>query len=103
MRNGVAARPSQEELFATVSVLSTRSPNESEHLLARFRRGLAETGYAEGRNVIISTVGYCEDDRAREGAREPARGRARNIRWRSRGTVGKGGRDHDTDRVDLRD
>ena len=32
----------------------SRSPNESEHLVAAFRQGLEESGYLEGQNVHIS-------------------------------------------------
>jgi putative ABC transport system substrate-binding protein len=34
--------------------LSSRSPNESAHLVAAFRQGLEESGYLEGQNVHIS-------------------------------------------------
>src|SRR5207248_4385980 len=34
--------------------LSSRSPNESEALIAAFRQGLAEAGYAEGQNVHLT-------------------------------------------------
>jgi len=37
-----------------VGFLSSRSPNESEALVAAFRQGLAETGYAEGQNVHLA-------------------------------------------------
>jgi putative ABC transport system substrate-binding protein len=36
-----------------IGFLSTRSPDESAHVLAAFRQGLAESGYAEGRNVTV--------------------------------------------------
>jgi len=36
-----------------VGFLSARSPDESAHLLAALRRGLAESGYAEGKNLDI--------------------------------------------------
>jgi hypothetical protein len=36
-----------------IGLLSTRSPDESAHLLAAFRRGLAGNGSAEGQNVAI--------------------------------------------------
>src|SRR5215471_1894279 len=37
-----------------VGFLSSRSPNESAHLVAAFRQGLEESGYLEGQNVHIS-------------------------------------------------
>ena len=36
-----------------IGFLSTRSPEDIPHLLAAFRRGLAENGYVEGQNVTI--------------------------------------------------
>jgi putative tryptophan/tyrosine transport system substrate-binding protein len=36
-----------------VGFLSTASPDESAHLVAAFRGGLAESGYAEGKNVTV--------------------------------------------------
>jgi hypothetical protein len=37
-----------------IGFLSSRSPNESEALVAAFRQGLAEAGYAEGQNVHLA-------------------------------------------------
>src|SRR5437016_4826007 len=37
-----------------IGFLSSRSPNESAHLVAAFRQGLKESGYFEGQNVHIS-------------------------------------------------
>ena len=37
-----------------VGFLSSRSPNESAHLVAAFRQGLEESGYLEGQHVHIS-------------------------------------------------
>ena len=37
----------------TVGFLSSRSPVESAHLTAAFRKGLAEAGFVEGKNVAI--------------------------------------------------
>jgi putative ABC transport system substrate-binding protein len=48
----LAAR-AQRPAAPTMGFLSARSPDESAHLLAAFRRGLAETGYVEGQNVTI--------------------------------------------------
>jgi putative ABC transport system substrate-binding protein len=36
-----------------IGFLSTRIANESAHLVAAFRRGLAENGYVEGQNVAV--------------------------------------------------
>jgi putative ABC transport system substrate-binding protein len=36
-----------------IGYLNTRSPDESAHLLAAFRRGLAENGFVEGQNVRV--------------------------------------------------
>jgi putative ABC transport system substrate-binding protein len=37
-----------------IGFLSSRSPGESDHLVAAFRRGLEETGFVEGENVVIA-------------------------------------------------
>ncbi|HEY7665626.1 MAG TPA: ABC transporter substrate-binding protein [Xanthobacteraceae bacterium] len=54
---GAAAWPlaarGQDVAVPVVGFLSTRAQDESAHLSAAFRRGLAETGYSEGRNVAI--------------------------------------------------
>jgi putative ABC transport system substrate-binding protein len=53
---GSALSPSaraQQAALPVIGWLSGRSPGESAHLVAAFRRGLGETGYAEGRNVAI--------------------------------------------------
>src|SRR5262245_28960626 len=47
-----AAR-AQQPTVPVVGFLSTASPDESAHTVAAFRRGLAESGYAEGKNVIV--------------------------------------------------
>jgi putative ABC transport system substrate-binding protein len=41
------------QAMPVIGVLSARSPNEGEKLLAAFRRGLAENGIAEGQNATI--------------------------------------------------
>ena len=48
----LAARAQQSEL-AVVGYLSARSHDYTSHLIAAFHRGLAESGYAEGRSVAI--------------------------------------------------
>src|SRR4249920_1982915 len=48
----LAAR-AQQPAMPVIGFLSTRMPNESAHLVAAFRRGLAENGYVEGRNVAV--------------------------------------------------
>ena len=44
----------QQAKTPLIGFLSSRSPNESEALVAAFRQGLAETGYAEGQNVHLA-------------------------------------------------
>jgi putative tryptophan/tyrosine transport system substrate-binding protein len=48
----LAAHP-QQTAMPVVGILSPLTPESGEHLLDAFRRGLSETGYAEGRNVAI--------------------------------------------------
>jgi putative tryptophan/tyrosine transport system substrate-binding protein len=48
----LAAR-AQQRLTPVIGFLSVRSPGDSIDVLADFHRGLAETGYLEGRNVAI--------------------------------------------------
>ena len=49
----LAARAQQAGMMA-IGFLSSRSPGESDHLVAAFRRGLQETGFVEGENVLIA-------------------------------------------------
>jgi hypothetical protein len=48
----LAAR-AQQPAMPVIGFLSTRTPNESAHLVAAFRRGLAENGYIEGQNMAV--------------------------------------------------
>ena len=54
---GVAAWPlrarAQQAAVPVIGFLSTVSEAQTSHLTAAFARGLAETGYADGRNVAI--------------------------------------------------
>src|SRR5262249_45837644 len=43
----------QQPTMPVIGFLSTRMPNESAHLVAAFRRGLAENGYVEGQNLAV--------------------------------------------------
>jgi putative ABC transport system substrate-binding protein len=47
----LAARAQQQ--MPVIGFLSARSPDESAHLVAAFRRGLAEQGFAEGQSVTV--------------------------------------------------
>jgi putative ABC transport system substrate-binding protein len=47
------AAHAQQPAMPVIGFLSTRMPNESAHLVAAFRRGLAENGYVEGQNVAV--------------------------------------------------
>jgi putative tryptophan/tyrosine transport system substrate-binding protein len=48
----LAAR-AQQPAMPVVGYLSSRTPDDTEHLLAAFRQGLQENGYIEGRNVAL--------------------------------------------------
>jgi putative ABC transport system substrate-binding protein len=48
----LAAR-AQQPAMPVIGYLSGRTPGDSVEVLADFRRGLAETGFVEGRNVAI--------------------------------------------------
>jgi putative ABC transport system substrate-binding protein len=47
------AAHAQQKSMPVIGFLSARSPGESSPLVSAFSRGLAETGYAEGKNVAI--------------------------------------------------
>src|SRR5262249_40775529 len=55
---GAAAWPfaawAQQPTMPVVGFLSSRSPGESSDLVAAFRRGLRDSGFIEGRNVLIA-------------------------------------------------
>src|SRR5262249_16314085 len=48
----LAAR-AQQPPMPVIGYMSARAPDESTHLLAAFRRGLAEGGYIQGQNLSI--------------------------------------------------
>src|SRR5438034_11768355 len=48
----LAAR-AQQPAIPVIGFLSSRSPEDSAHLVVAFRRGLAEGGFVEGQNVAI--------------------------------------------------
>jgi putative ABC transport system substrate-binding protein len=48
------AAHAQQATTPLIGFLSSRSPNESEALVAAFRQGLAEAGYVEGQNVHLA-------------------------------------------------
>ena len=54
---GAAAWPlgarAEQSAMPVIGVLSTRVPDHSAHLVAAFRRGLAESSYVEGQNVTV--------------------------------------------------
>src|SRR4051794_34757607 len=54
---GAAAWPTPvraQPRMMVIGFLSSRSPGESDHLVAAFRRRLKETGFVEGENVVIA-------------------------------------------------
>ena len=53
----LAARGQQPTALPVIGFLSARSPDDMTKFLAAFRSGLRETGYVEGRNVMIDFRG----------------------------------------------
>ena len=49
----LAAR-AQQSAFPVVGFLSSRSPGESSEVVAAFRRGLRDSGFIEGQNLLIA-------------------------------------------------
>jgi putative ABC transport system substrate-binding protein len=52
---GAAAWPlaARAQQVTVIGFLSSRSPEDSAHLIAAFRQALAEGGFVEGQNVVI--------------------------------------------------
>ena len=47
-----AAR-AQQPAIPVIGFLSSRSPDESKHVLAAFHQGVSETEFTEGRNIAV--------------------------------------------------
>jgi len=52
----LAAR-AQQTAMPVIGFMSARSPEDSAHLVAAFRNGLAEGGYVEARTSSLSSLG----------------------------------------------
>ena len=53
-RRGRWRRARKQPAAPTIGFLSSRSPGETATVVAAFRKGLAEAGFVEGRNVAIA-------------------------------------------------
>jgi putative tryptophan/tyrosine transport system substrate-binding protein len=47
------AAGAQQPTMPAIGFLSSRSPDESKHLLAAFHRGLSDVGFVEGTNIAV--------------------------------------------------
>src|SRR5437879_7129703 len=47
------AAHAQQPAMPVIGFMSARSPEDSAHLVAAFRRGLGESGFVEGQNVAL--------------------------------------------------
>jgi putative ABC transport system substrate-binding protein len=43
----------QQPAMPVIGFLSSRSPDESKHVLAAFHQGLSEAGFIEGTNIAV--------------------------------------------------
>jgi putative ABC transport system substrate-binding protein len=74
----------QHSAIPVIGFLNGQSPATSAHLVAAFRKGLNETGYVEGRNVVV-------EYRWAEGQTERLSGLAADLVRRSVAVISTGG------------